>query len=55
MALKLLISWTFDHGYHDNIATMTTDSNLPLNSASIMYHFGVSLVFPSLIIRKVLP
>ena len=33
---------------------MTTDLNLLLNSGSIMYHFGVSLVFLSLIIRKVL-
>ena len=31
---------------------MTTNSNFPLNSASIMHHFGVSLVFLSLIIKK---
>ena len=41
-------------GYHANRATMTTNLNLLLNSASIMYHFSVSLVFLSLIIRKVL-
>ena len=29
-------------GYYGNIATMITNVNLPLNSASIMYHFGVS-------------
>ena len=42
-------------GYHGNRPTMTTNLNLPLNGASIMYHFGVSLVFLSLIIRKIWP
>ena len=33
---------------------MTTNFNLPLNSGSIMYNFGISLVFLSPIIRKML-
>ena len=40
-------------GYHGNRATFTTNLNLSFNIAYIMYHFCVSLVFISLIIRKI--
>ena len=40
-------------GFHSNIVAKTTNSNLPFNIASRMYHYGVILVFLDLIIRKI--
>ena len=52
--LCLLNSCGLLTGYHGNRAAMTTNFNLPFNSACIIQHFGVFLVFLPLMMRTIL-